>query len=61
MNITSDMDRQMDHPVIVDILRELVSFKRKFKMIGQFLKTFFKHDKKHLKNMPRTGKLQTEI
>lgn len=46
---------------MLDLLQDLISLKKKFKMVGDFLKAFFKHDVKHLKNMPKTGKLQSDI
>ena len=49
------------HTILLDLLQDLISLKKKFKMVGDFLKAFFKHDTKHLKTMPKTGKLQSDI
>lgn len=60
-DLSSSSTKYTKHAILIDLLQDLIALKKKFKMIGDFLKAFFKHDVKHLKNMPKTGKLQTDI
>ena len=60
-NLTSSNEDEADHPVLADILKELISYKRKFRMIGNFLVSFFGEGSELVDRMPETDQLCKNI